>query len=105
MGTGITAIPNTHYSDGWDADSKPTAAGNEGNGDKANNSWSGGGGWKSDKAWNCDQGYVIGSFRRGRPFWQPPKGDSGCDGFRKRTGYVNRSIYFFIRLIYPRIEM
>ena len=98
-GTGITAIPNTHYSDGWGADSKPTAAGNEANGDKADNNWSGGGGWKSDKAWNCDQGYVIGSFWRDRPFWQPPKSDSGCDGFRKRTGYVNWNIYFFLKLI------
>ena len=98
-GTVITPVPNANYSDTWGTDSKPTAAANEANGVDADNGWSGGGGWKSDKARNDDQGYVKGGFRRDRPFWQPPESDGGWDGFRKRTGYVAPSISFFIKPI------
>ena len=109
-GVGITAVPDTNSGDAWGTDSKPTAVGNEAKGDNANNGWSGGEGWKTDKTRTDNQGYGRGGFRRDRPFWQPPESDSGWDGFRKRSGYVGgcglytRSFPFFIKLIYiPQI--
>jgi hypothetical protein len=93
-GIGTIATPGTNPGDSWGPNNDATAAdtwGTEAKGDKANNGWSGGGGWKSNKGKSDDQSYGKGGFRRDRPLWQPPERDGGWEGFRKRGGYVGDS--------------